>query len=138
MAGFKDFIMRGNVVDLAVGVVIGAAFGGVVTSFTNAFINPLIKLATGGVQDGVIKGGKFSVAGVDFLYGDFVSVILNFLITAAVVYYAVVLPMNHLKEMQKARAKAAQPEQAPPPSFTLDQELLKEIRDLLKAQQGKQ
>ncbi|GEM45801.1 large conductance mechanosensitive channel protein MscL [Deinococcus cellulosilyticus] len=136
MATFKDFIMRGNVVDLAVGVVIGAAFNGVVTAFTNSFINPMIKLATGGVQQGVLKGGKFTLAGVDFTYGDFVSVILNFVITAAVVYYLVVVPMNTLREMQLAKAKAAQPDQAPPPSLTLDQELLKEIRDLLKAQQG--
>ena len=136
MASFKDFIMRGNVVDLAVGVVIGAAFNGVVTAFTNSFINPMIKLATGGVQGGVLKGGKFTLAGVDFTYGDFVSVILNFVITAAVVYYLVVVPMNTLREMQLAKAKAAQPGQAPPPSLTVDQELLKEIRDLLKAQQA--
>ncbi|GGJ42107.1 large conductance mechanosensitive channel protein MscL [Deinococcus roseus] len=136
MAGFKDFIMRGNVVDLAVGVVIGAAFSGVVTSFTNAFINPMIKLATGGVQQGVLKGGKFTFAGVDFLYGDFISVVLTFVITAAVVYYLVVLPMSTLREMQLAKAKAAKPEQPAPPSLTLDQELLREIRDLLLKQQA--
>ena len=122
-SGFRDFILRGNVVDLAVGVVIGAAFGGVVTSFTNGFVNPLIKAITGG---GAKVGGVFVVNGATFDYGAFITAILNFLIIAAIIYFLVVTPMNHLNARFKREDKAAVAE----PSN--EEKLLAEIRDELR------
>ncbi len=95
--GFKDFILRGNVVDLAVGVAIGAAFGALVAAFSAAFINPLIALVTGG--DDV--GGQFVVNDVPFPYGAFITAIITFLITAAAIYFVVVVPVNNLMERRK-------------------------------------
>ena len=123
LQGFRNFILRGNVVDLAVGVVIGAAFGSVVTAFTNAFINPLVKLVTGG---GAKVGGQFAVNGVPFPYGEFISAIINFLIIAAAVYFLVVVPLNALNERFKNEDKPKESE----PSNT--EKLLAEIRDELK------
>ena len=122
--GFQDFIFRGNVVDLAVGVVIGAAFSGVVTGFTNAFLNPLIKLATGGTK----VGGTFLVRGVAFDYGSFITAIINFLLIALVVYFLVVVPMNHLISRLKRQEK---PPVAEPSN---EEKLLAEIRDALRSQ----
>lgn len=88
--GFREFISRGNVIDLAVGIVIGAAFGAVITQFTKSFLEPLIKVLTGGGE----IGGRFKVNGVDFDYGAFINAVLAFLLTAAAIYYFVVVPMN--------------------------------------------
>ena len=99
MDGFKKFLLRGNVVDLAVAVVIGAAFGAIVTSFVAAFITPLIGLATGATGDFTEK--RFTVAGTVFPYGQFVQALLSFLIIAAVVYFLVVRPVNRLMERYK-------------------------------------
>jgi large conductance mechanosensitive channel len=126
--GFKDFILRGNVVDLAVAVVIGAAFGLVVTAFTDSIIKPLVNAITPANSPGL---GIQIVAGKDSTYIDFAAVItavINFLIVAAVVYFALVLPMNKIKE-RRERGKE------PGPAEPTDVELLKEIRDLLAAQQ---
>ncbi len=124
--GFKNFIMRGNVVDLAVAVVIGAAFTAVVTSFTNNIINPLIAALGGGNVNGLAyqlnKDNPKSV--VDF--GSLISAILNFLIVAAVVYFLVVVPMNYLAERRK---RGEEPEPKAPAE---DIVLLQEIRDLLR------
>ena len=98
LEGFKKFIMKGNVVDLAVGVVIGAAFGALVKQFTDSFINPLIQVLTGGG----IKGGTFTIDGVVFDYSAFFSAIITFVLTAAAVYFVVVVPMNALNERRKA------------------------------------
>ena len=89
---FRDFILRGNVVDLAVGVVIGAAFGNVVQSFTKSVVTPLIGIP------GKISVGElaFSVNGSRFLIGEFVNTLISFLLTAAVVYFGVVRPVNWL------------------------------------------
>jgi large conductance mechanosensitive channel len=92
--GFKEFIMRGNVIDLAVGVVIGAAFGALVTQLTASFIDPLITLIGGGGE----LGGTFSVDGVVFDYGAFINAVITFLLTAAAVYFLVVVPYNTLRE----------------------------------------
>ncbi|MDT5037590.1 MAG: large conductance mechanosensitive channel [Micromonosporaceae bacterium] len=119
--GFKDFIMRGNVVDLAVGIVIGVAFTGVVTQFTNSFVYPLIKVATGGTDP--VKTGKFRIRNQDFDYAAFINVLITFLITAAVVYFLVVLPMNKLAER---RARGEEPKPKAPSEEIL---LLREIRD---------
>ena len=84
---FKEFVMRGNVMDMAVGVIIGAAFGNIVTALTDSFINPLIAVCTGGSgEDGVQIGGQFVVSGVAFNYGAFLSAIINFLIIAFILF----------------------------------------------------
>ena len=123
--GFKDFLLRGNVVDLAVAVVIGAAFTAVVSAFTDSFLTPLIALVSGGGE----VGGTFEVDGQVFDYGAFVSQVITFVITAAVVYFLVVLPMKTLIERRKRGEEAG-------PVAPTQVELLVEIRDLLRAQQG--
>jgi large conductance mechanosensitive channel len=124
--GFKNFIMRGNVIDLAVAVVIGAAFTGVVTSFTNNLINPLIAAFGGSNVNGlawqIIGSNKKTV--MDF--GAVLTALINFLIVAAVVYFLVVAPMNLLAER---RRRGQEPEPAAPAEDIL---LLQEIRDLLR------
>ena len=127
--GFKDFILRGNVVDLAVAVVIGAAFGLIVTSFTDGIIKPLINAVTPPSSQGL---GVQLVAGKESTYVDFSAVIstaINFLIVAAVVYFVIVLPLNTIKERRERGLEAG-------PSEPTQVELLAEIRDLLRAQQN--
>lgn len=102
LKGFKDFIMRGNVVDLAVAVVIGAAFGAVVTAFVADLITPLIA-AIAGKPD--FSGLTFTVNHSKFLYGAFVNAVVSFLLIAAAIYFAVVVPMNKLAE-RRARGQA--------------------------------
>ncbi|HWG97953.1 MAG TPA: large conductance mechanosensitive channel protein MscL [Pilimelia sp.] len=123
LKGFRDFIMRGNVVDLAVGIVIGAAFTGLVTQFTGSFLKPLIQLAGGGGElAGVVK-----VNGVPFDWAAFVNALITFLLTAAVLYFVVVFPMNKLAERRKRG-------QAPEPAAPSEEvRLLTEIRDALRA-----
>jgi len=123
--GFKDFIMRGNVVDLAIAVVIGAAFTGIVTQLTKSFIQPLIQVFGGGG----IHGGAFVIHGVAFDWAAFINAIINFLIIAAVLYFLIVLPVNRMNA-HRHRAKSAP---TPDPE---DLVLLREIRDLLKQQKG--
>lgn len=120
--GFKDFILRGNVVDLAVAVVIGTAFTALVTSFTESFINPLIALIGGGGE----AGGEFVVNGQHFTYGAFITAIITFILIAAIVYFAIVVPMKSIQDRRKAGLEegAAEP---------TDIELLTEIRDSLRA-----
>lgn len=129
LKGFKDFLMRGNVVDLAVAVVIGTAFTAIVTAFTTHIINPLIS-AIGGAE---VKGfGFYVISGNENTFVDFGAIItaaLNFLIIAAVVYFILVAPMNKLKEIQAARKGADEDEVTP---ASIEAELLEEIRDLLK------
>lgn len=129
LQGFKDFIMRGNVIDLAVGVVIGAAFTAVVTAFSDSIINPLLA-ALGGVDYSGL--GFFVREGNEATFVDFgalITAIINFLLIAAVIYFLLVMPMNKLDEAQKHR-KGVDPEE-PAPTET---ELLAEIRDLLSNQ----
>ena len=92
-SGFKQFLLRGNVVDLAVGVVIGAAFGGVVTAFTKDLLTPMIAAVAAKPDFSAIQ---FTVNGSKFPIGDFVNTIVSFLIIATAVYYMVVLPVNAL------------------------------------------
>jgi large conductance mechanosensitive channel len=91
--GFKEFIMRGNVIDLAVGVVIGAAFTALVGQLTESFLEPAIKLLGGGGVD----GGTFTINEVVFDWGAFVNAVITFLITAAGVYFLIVAPFNALR-----------------------------------------
>jgi len=107
--GFKDFILRGNVISMAIGLAVGAAFTAVVTGFSNAFITPLIGLATRGTGD--FSKAFYSVDGVKFPYGLFVSAAIAFIITAAVLYFCVVVPMakvqNRFTKEEEVDIKAA-------------------------------
>ena len=114
LKGFKDFLMRGNVVDLAVAVVIGTAFTAIVTSVTEHLIQPMIA-AIGGAN----------VTGLAAV----ITAMVNFLIVAAVVYFLLVFPMKKLEELRKRG-------QEPGPHQPTDTELLTEIRDLLRQQQA--
>jgi large conductance mechanosensitive channel len=98
MEGFKAFVLRGNVVDLAVGVVIGAAFGTVVTAFVEGLLTPIIG-ALGGVPD--FSALSFTINESQFLYGTVINALIAFLMIAAAVYYFVVLPVNALMERRK-------------------------------------
>lgn len=120
LKGFKDFILRGNVVDLAVGVVIGAAFGDLVKSMVADVITPLIGAMGGKPDFSTVKAGPIMI-------GKFLNATISFLIIAAVVYFAVVLPMNRLLAYFRA------PEVEKEVPLTKDQALLTEIRDALKA-----
>jgi large conductance mechanosensitive channel len=122
LKGFRDFIMRGNVVDLAVGIVIGAAFTAVVTAFTTAFLKPLIQLLSGGKG---ITAGAFTVRGVPFDWASFINACITFILTAAVLYFLVVYPLNRLAE------RRARGEEPPPAAPSEEVKLLTEIRDAL-------
>jgi large conductance mechanosensitive channel len=104
LSGFKQFVLRGNVVDLAVGVVIGAAFGSVVTALTKDLLTPLIAALVGKPDFSAIK---FTVNGSVFPVGDFINAVVSFLLIAAAVYFFVVTPINALvARMRKAPAPA--------------------------------
>ncbi|MBM2810712.1 MAG: large conductance mechanosensitive channel protein [Chloroflexi bacterium] len=107
MGGFKKFLLRGNVVDLAVGLVVGAAFGSVVQALVRDFLNPLIGLLGG---SGNLAEIVFTVRNSHFLVGDFLGVMLNFLLVAVLVYYLVVVPVNRLRDRFES--------QPPPPAPT--------------------
>ncbi|MCB1483154.1 MAG: large conductance mechanosensitive channel protein MscL [Rhodobiaceae bacterium] len=131
---FKEFAIKGNMVDLAVGVIIGGAFGGIVTSLVNDIIMPIIGLITGGVDFSnmfVQLAGEPKAtldaareAGATLAYGNFITLVINFLIVAWVLFL-VIKAMNSLK-----REAEAAPEEAPAPPR--NEVLLEEIRDLLK------
>jgi large conductance mechanosensitive channel len=116
--GFKKFILRGNVVDMAVGVVIGAAFGGVVTSLTKGLLTPFIGAI---VKLPDFSNLKFQFRGSDFLLGEVINATISFLLVAAAVYFFVVLPVNYLvARMHKA-------DKAPDPTTKRCPECLSEI-----------
>ncbi|HEY2357953.1 MAG TPA: large-conductance mechanosensitive channel protein MscL [Phenylobacterium sp.] len=126
---FREFIARGNVVDLAVGVIIGAAFGAVVKSLVEQVVMPPIGMATGGIDFSqmkyVLKPADLATktAEVSIAYGAFINTIINFLIVAFVIFL-LVKGVNSLKRQQAA---------APPTAPTPTEALLTEIRDLLKS-----
>lgn len=93
LKGFRQFLLRGNVVDMAVGIVIGAAFGAVVTGLVKDLLTPFIAAI---IKQPDFSGLTFTINGSKFLYGDFVNALLSFLIIAAAVYFFVVLPVNAL------------------------------------------
>jgi large conductance mechanosensitive channel len=104
LSGFKQFILRGNVIDMAVGVVIGAAFGGVVTALTKDLLTPLIAALVGKPDFSSIS---FAVGSTVFPVGDFINTVVSFLLIAAAVYFFVVTPINALvTRMRKAPAPA--------------------------------
>jgi large conductance mechanosensitive channel len=94
MKDFKEFLLRGNLIDLAVAVVIGVAFTAVVTAFVNSLITPLIKAIFGGKNQ--FAGLYFTVNGSKFTYGSFLNALLSFVIIAAVVFFLVIKPVNNL------------------------------------------
>ena len=106
MKGFKQFLLRGNVVDLAVGVVIGAAFGTVVNAMVKGLLTPLIAAV---VKQPDFSAISFTIRGSKFLVGDFVNSVVSFVIIAAAVYFAVVLPMNALMARVHREEQPAQP-----------------------------
>jgi large conductance mechanosensitive channel len=123
LAEFREFVLRGNLVDLAIAVVLGAAFGALVTSAVENLVTPLIA-AVGGEPD--FSRLSFTINGSRFGYGAFLNALLSFLVIAAVVFFAVVKPVNALLARMK-RDEQEEPE-APAP----DVALLTEIRDLLR------
>ncbi|MCF1707654.1 large conductance mechanosensitive channel protein MscL [Tabrizicola sp. J26] len=138
---FKAFIARGNVIDLAVGIIIGAAFTAIVNSMVNDLINPIIGLIIGGidfsnlyfVMSGTVPDGASLQAARDsgaavFAYGSFLSALLNFLIIAWVVF--LIVKAVNKAQSTLVKAKAAEPEA---PKGPTQEELLSDIRDLLKA-----
>ncbi|MFD9479267.1 MULTISPECIES: large conductance mechanosensitive channel protein MscL [Streptomyces] len=142
LAGFKAFLMRGNVVDLAVAVVIGAAFTNIVNSVVKGIISPVVGAVGTKSLDGYKSCLKAPCAigpdgqptGVEILWGSVLNATLTFVITAAVVYFLMVLPMSKYLAKQEARRKARQGVQETMEITEL--EVLKEIRDALVAQRG--
>jgi large conductance mechanosensitive channel len=106
MSGFRKFLLRGNVVDLAVAVLIGASFGAVITAFTRDFITPLLA-AIGGNPD--FSRLHFTVNNSRFFYGDFINFVIAFIILALIIYFLVVLPVNALMERYKPTAEEPVP-----------------------------
>jgi len=130
--GFKEFILRGNVIDLAVAVVIGAAFTGIVNAIVDGVFNPLI----GAIFNAESLASSMVVelpGGAQLMFGAVVAAVIQFLLVAMVLYFVFVFPMNKFKEHQAARKEAGQ-EPAPAPVTELD--MLTEIRDLLAAEQA--
>jgi large conductance mechanosensitive channel len=125
LRGFRDFVLRGNVIELAVAVAIGTAFTAVVKQFGDSFITPLIKAVSGGG----LQGGTFTIRGQAFTWAAFVNSVIFFVITAAAIYFVIVTPVNKFDELRRRG-------QAPPETPPTQEELLTEIRDLLRAQRG--
>lgn len=130
MKGFKDFIMRGNVIDLAIGVVIGGAFTALITAFVNNLVQPIINAVGSPETGGLAFMLRPAVAGSRVDVGAIISAIITFLITAAVVYFVFVMPMAKAKAMARRRKGLPEVEEDPVPE---DVQLLAEIRDLLKS-----
>jgi large conductance mechanosensitive channel len=122
---FRDFINRGSVIDLAVGIIIGAAFTAIVNSLVNDLIMPIIGIVTGGVD---FTGLAVTVGDAALAYGNFIQAILNFLIIAFAVFW-LVQTVNRFRKKEEAKP-------AEPAAPTTEEKLLTEIRDLLKVRQG--
>jgi large conductance mechanosensitive channel len=136
---FKKFILRGNVMDLAIGVVMGAAFGAIVNSLVNDIIMPIIGFITAGISfsdlkyvlaKAVMTNGEITKPEVAIAYGKLIQVTIQFLVIALCIFF-VVKAINHLRDRAEAR-KVKEVEAAPPPVKPADIALLEEIRDLLK------
>ena len=130
MSEFKEFAVKGNVVDMAVGIIVGGAFGKIVSSFVSDVIMPPIGLMLGGVNFGdlafVLKAAEGETAAVAIRYGAFLQTVFDFLIVAFAIFMAV-KAMNTMKRMRETEEAAA----PPPPAPTTEEILLTEIRDLL-------
>ncbi|SUO96002.1 large conductance mechanosensitive channel protein MscL [Suttonella indologenes] len=124
--GFKEFISKGNVVDLAVGVVMGAAFGKIVTGLVESFINPLIAMLFGQPN---FDSVKYVIAGTEFPIGNIITAVVNFFLIALAVYVFIVVPMNKLKDKMKKEEAIVEPAE--------EILLLREIRDSLELRRAK-
>lgn len=124
LKGFRDFLLRGNVVDLAVAVIIGAAFTSIVTALNKGVISQLIA-AVGGVPD--LSKESFLINGTPIYWGSVVTALINFVVVAAIVYFAIIVPMNRAQELFN------EPDEESATTLTKDQELLIEIRDALRS-----
>ena len=122
---FKTFIAKGNVMDMAVGIILGAAFTAIVTSLVDDLINPLIGIVVGGVDFSALS---FGMGDAQFMYGNFINAVIKFLIVAWVVFL-LVKGVNKIKEAAMAEAEDAEAKEPAAPS---QEQLLAEIRDLLK------
>lgn len=122
---FKTFIMRGNVMDMAVGIIMGAAFTAIVTSLVDDLVNPLLGLVIGGVD---FSGLSIGIGDAQFMYGNFINAVIKFVMIAWVVF----LLVKGLNKMKDMAMKQAEPEPEAPKGPTAE-ELLAEIRDALKA-----
>ncbi len=122
---FKDFIARGNVMDMAVGIIMGAAFTAIVTSLVDDLVNPLIGIFLGGVDFSTMS---FGIGEAKFLYGNFINAVIKFIIIAWVVFL-LVKGVNRMRDMAAKKEEPA-PEE---PKGPTQEELLIEIRDALKA-----
>ncbi|WP_193106201.1 large conductance mechanosensitive channel protein MscL [Brachybacterium sp. FME24] len=131
MKGFKDFVMQGNVIDLAVGVVIGSAFTALIGAFVDNLIQPIINVFGGGNVNGL----AFTITNDSTLVdiGAILSAIIAFAITAAVVYFVFVLPISHARKLDRKRRGLPEEEET---VMSEDIVLLTEIRDALTAQRG--
>ncbi|MBE0008819.1 MULTISPECIES: large conductance mechanosensitive channel protein MscL [unclassified Arthrobacter] len=123
--GFKTFIMKGNVVDLAVAVVLGSAFGAVVTALVDSVLMPLISALVG--SPNFDDFAKVTINGNDILFGVLLTALVNFLLVAAAVYFVIVLPMNKMIERRNRSLGIVEEEPAADPQIAL----LTEIRDSL-------
>lgn len=130
---FKAFAVKGNVVDMAVGIIIGAAFGKIVSSFVGDVVMPPLGVLIGGVDFTdlaiTLKAAEGDLPAVVLAYGKFIQTVIDFLIVAFAIFMGIKV-LNRLKREEQAAPEA-------PPAPTKDQELLSEIRDLLKANQAK-
>ncbi len=122
---FKDFIAKGNVMDMAVGIIMGAAFTAIVTSLVDDLVNPLLGIFIGGID---FSGMSFGLGDAQFMYGNFINAVIKFIIIAWVVFL-LVKGVNRMRQMAEGE-KEAEPEA---PKGPTQEELLAEIRDVLKA-----
>jgi large conductance mechanosensitive channel len=131
---FKEFAMRGNVIDMAVGIIIGAAFGKIISSFVSDVVMPPLGMLTGGVdfadkklvlKEAVLTNGTVTSPAVSVNYGVFINAVIDFLLVALAIFVVI-------KFMNRLRRKES-PAPAPPPGPTPDQKLLMEIRDAIRA-----
>lgn len=146
---FKEFALKGNVMDLAVGVIIGAAFQNIVTALTSDFITPLIAAITGKTDEegGVVIGGTFTINGASFNYGDFISAVINFLIMAFILFLLIkginkLMTVGKKKEPEKAPTTKKCPyctseisvdaKRCPMCTTVLDEELQKKLNEAAK------
>lgn len=129
---FKKFISRGNVVDLAIGIIIGGAFGQIVTSFVNDLLMPIISLLIGNSNFSelsiILKEGSEEVAPISIKYGNFIQVIINFLIIS----FSIFLMVKFINSMKERNAKEVEEAKPAAPVITNEEKLLAEIRDILK------
>jgi large conductance mechanosensitive channel len=131
LSGFKKFLMRGNIVDLAIAVVIGGAFGAVVNALVKDIVTPIVAAIVGKPDFGALT---FTIHKSKFFYGDLLNNAITFVSVAAAIYFIIVVPMERLAQLRKRGEAPLEAEDTPAP--TDEAKLLMEIRDLLARQAG--